>query len=103
MKEKLCLEDFTKNVRIPQSLVNFEDEVTNEVAYSLFNQLIQKYDIGQAIAITRTRLNSLGLDLTPRKEPVKKPVVASPKPATVKQPEQPGLFGKEEDYLRYFS
>ena len=102
MKEKLCLEDFIKNVKIPQSLVNFEDEITNEAAYNLFSQLSQKYDIGQAIAITRTRLKALGLDLTPKKEPVK-PVIITPNAVQVKQPEQAGLFGKEEDYLRYFS
>ena len=100
MREKLCLEDFVKTAKIPQSLVSFEDDTTNEAAYNIFTALIQKYDIGKAIAITRHKLNAMGLNMEPKQEK-KQPTSIATKP--VPQPETPGLFGKEEDYLRYFS
>jgi len=84
---------------VPHTLTSFKSNETNSVACDLFASFYPRFEIGRAIALTRSELAKQGLDLTPmgplRPLEVAAPVVVKKK----KLDEYPSLFSNED--LKY--
>ena len=97
MKTTLNKNEFIRKPMFPFSLSNFKDEETNHMAYTLFNDFIEQYDLGKTIALVRYKLDKLGYDLRP-KEPQTIKQILTPE-IKQKEPETPSLFTWNE--LKY--
>jgi len=86
---------------IPRTLTNFKSDETNGAACDIFKGFYPKYELGKAIALTRSELSKRGFNLTPLEDV--KPLLDSLTPAPVKPvvAQQPQLFSNEE--MRYSS